>query len=325
MNHILQVKNLHVHFPVMHGLLFQKQVATLRAVNGVSFSLQKGKTLGLVGESGCGKSSLGRGIIRLYHPVAGQVLLDGLDIVSLPAEELRRVRPKIQMIFQDPYTSLNPRLTVFETVAEPLITNCKDLGKKTLRSMVFDAMDKVCLARKFIKRYPHEFSGGQRQRIAIARALALQPEIIICDEPVSALDVSIQSQILNLLTALQREFNLSYIFISHDLSAVKHISEDIAVMYLGKIVELAGCDELFSNPQHPYTQALMSAIPNPDPEKERERERILLTGDIPDASNLPQGCSFNTRCQKVMSKCHQHEPNLREIKSGHCVSCHLVG
>ena len=323
MSSLLEVKDLHVHFPIMRGPIFRRRRLTLKALNGVSIKLQEGKTLGLVGESGCGKSTLGRAITRLYDPVAGQVILEGVDIAKLPQHELRSIRPKLQMIFQDPYTSLNPRLTVYETVAEPIITNFRRLGRNKLQEMVLDAMDKVCLARKFIKRYPHEFSGGQRQRIAIARALALRPKIIICDEPVSALDISIQSQILNLLVELQREFNLSYIFISHDLSAVKHISHDIAVMYLGKIVELTQVKQLFDAPQHPYTQALMSAIPQPDPKKERERERILISGDIPDAADLPQGCSFNTRCVKVMDRCYRDTPDLRRIGTEHSSACHL--
>ncbi|MDE3270167.1 MAG: ATP-binding cassette domain-containing protein [Pseudomonadota bacterium] len=323
MNPLLEIKNLHVHFPIVRGPVFRRRKLTLKALNGVSLQLNKGKTLGLVGESGCGKSTLGRAITRLYDPVAGEVRLDGVDIAKLSQRQLRSIRPKLQMIFQDPYTSLNPRLTVYETVAEPIITNFRRLGRAKLQTMVLDAMDKVCLARKFIKRYPHEFSGGQRQRIAIARALALRPQVIICDEPVSALDISIQSQILNLLVELQRQFNLSYIFISHDLSAVKHISHEIAVMYLGKIVETTQVKQLFEAPSHPYTQALMNAIPQPDPKKERERQRVLITGDIPDAADLPRGCSFNTRCKQVMDKCYTEVPELREVGDDHRSACHL--
>ena len=323
MSALLKVKDLQVHFPVYKGMIFQKCIAVLKAVDGVSFELQAGKTLGLVGESGCGKSTLGRGIIRLYQPVSGQVIIDGEDIATLSANEIKQKRAGFQMIFQDPYASLNPRMTVFDIIAEPLYTAWGRRDRNIVKRNVLELMDNVSLARKFIRRYPHEFSGGQRQRIAIARALALKPKLIICDEPVSALDVSIQSQILNLLVDLQKEFNLSYLFISHDLSAVKHISQDIAVMYLGKIVELANCDELFNNPQHPYTQALLSAVPHPDPKQERQRQRILLRDDLPDPAHPPAGCRFNTRCHKVMDKCLQHEPRLKDVGKGHTSACHL--
>ena len=323
MRALLQVKDLRVHFPVYKGVIFQQCVAVLKAVDGVSFELQAGKTLGLVGESGCGKSTLGRGIIRLYQPVSGQVIIDGEDVAMMGVSELKQKRANFQMIFQDPYASLNPRMTVFDIIAEPLYTVRGRKDRQAIKNKVLALMDNVSLARKFIRRYPHEFSGGQRQRIAIARALALQPKLIICDEPVSALDVSIQSQILNLLVDLQQEFNLSYLFISHDLSAVKHISQDIAVMYLGKIVELAECNELFRHPQHPYTQALLSAVPHPDPKQERQRQRILLRDDLPDPTHPPPGCRFNTRCHKVMDKCYQVQPPLKDVGRGHRSACHL--
>ena len=323
MSMLLQVKDLRVHFPIYKGMILQKCIAVLKAVDGVSFELQAGKTLGLVGESGCGKSTLGRGIIRLYQPVSGQVLISGEDVAKMGASELKQRRADFQMIFQDPYASLNPRMTVFDIIAEPLYTAWGRRDRQAVKRRVLELMDNVSLARKFIRRYPHEFSGGQRQRIAIARALALKPKLIICDEPVSALDVSIQSQILNLLVDLQKEFNLSYLFISHDLSAVKHISQDIAVMYLGKIVELAKCAELFNNPQHPYTQALLSAVPHPDPKQERQRQRILLRDDLPDPANPPQGCRFNTRCHKVMDKCYTVQPQLKNVSGGHVSACHL--
>ena len=323
MSALLQVKDLRVHFPIYKGMIFQQCIAVLKAVDGVSFELRAGKTLGLVGESGCGKSTLGRGIIRLYHPVSGQVLIDGEDLATMGVNELKQKRAGFQMIFQDPYASLNPRMTVFDIIAEPLYNSWGRRDRNIVKRNVLELMDNVSLARKFIRRYPHEFSGGQRQRIAIARALALKPKLIICDEPVSALDVSIQSQILNLLVALQKELNLSYLFISHDLSAVKHISQNIAVMYLGKIVELASCDELFRQPQHPYTQALLSAVPNPDPKQERQRQRILLRDDLPDPTHPPPGCRFNTRCHKVMDKCYQHEPPFKDLGGKHFSACHL--
>lgn len=324
MSALLQVKDLRVHFPIYKGMIFQRLIAVLKAVDGVSFALRAGETLGLVGESGCGKSTLGRGIIRLYKPVSGKVLIDGEDVATMSAAALKRKRAGFQMIFQDPYASLNPRMTVFDIIAEPLHTSWGSRDRAAIKKNVLDLMDNVGLARKFIRRYPHEFSGGQRQRIAIARALALKPKLIICDEPVSALDVSIQSQILNLLVELQKEFNLSYLFISHDLSAVKHIAQNIAVMYLGKIVELATCDELFRAPKHPYTQALLSAVPHPDPRIERARRRILLRGDLPDPAHPPRGCRFNTRCHKVMQRCYEEEPLLKNVGKGeHLSACHL--
>ena len=323
MTALLQVKDLRVHFPIYKGMIFQRRIEVLKAVDGVSFELHAGKTLGLVGESGCGKSSLGRGIIRLYTPVSGQVIIDGKDVAKMSANELKQKRAGFQMIFQDPYASLNPRMTVFDIIAEPLYNSWGHQDRNVVKRNVLELMDNVSLTRKFIRRYPHEFSGGQRQRIAIARALALKPKLIICDEPVSALDVSIQSQILNLLVDLQKEFDLAYLFISHDLSAVKHISQNIAVMYLGKIVELAKGNELFSNPQHPYTQALISAVPHPDPKQERKRRRILLRNDFPNPTSPPKGCRFNTRCHKVMDKCYHHEPHFKDAGGKHLSACHL--
>lgn len=320
---LLRVNDLHMHFPVYRGIILRKQIAVLQAVSGVTFNLDKGKTLGLVGESGCGKSTLGRAIIRLHRPTAGEVWFDNTNIATIADRQLKKIRCKFQMIFQDPYASLNPRWTVFDIIAEPLVTNARHMDKATVSATVAKVMDKVCLATKFIKRYPHEFSGGQRQRIAIARALALNPQLIICDEPVSALDVSIQSQILNLLIDLQKESQLSYLFISHDLSAVKHIADRIAVMYLGKIVELADSDQLFANPQHPYTKALIDAVPHPDPRKERTRERIILKGDLPDPMYPPTGCAFNSRCPEVIKRCYHDVPKL-PTGSRHCAACHLL-
>lgn len=319
---LLRVNSLHMHFPVYRGIILRRQIAVLQAVSGVSFDIAKGKTLGLVGESGCGKSTLGRAVIRLYRPTAGEVWFDGVNIATVTDKQLKKLRCKFQMIFQDPYASLNPRWTVFDIIAEPLVTNAHHLDRAAVKARVVEVMDRVCLATKFIKRYPHEFSGGQRQRIAIARALALNPQLVICDEPVSALDVSIQSQILNLLVELQRELQLSYLFISHDLSAVKHIADRIAVMYLGKVVELANSDELFAKPQHPYSKALIDAVPHPDPRKERIRKRIILKGDLPDPMHPPTGCAFNSRCPEVFERCYRDMPKL-STDSAHCTACHL--
>ena len=320
---LLRVNDLHMHFPVYRGIIFRKQIAVLQAVSGVTFSINRGETLGLVGESGCGKSTLGRAIIRLYRPTAGEVWFDKVNIATVSDQQLKKLRCQFQMIFQDPYASLNPRWTVFDIIAEPLVTNAHHMGKSEIRSAVAEVMDKVRLATKFIKRYPHEFSGGQRQRIAIARALTLNPQLIICDEPVSALDVSIQSQILNLLVDLQKELQLSYLFISHDLSAVKHIADRIAVMYLGKIVEIADSDQLFAKPQHPYSKALIDAVPHPDPRQERTRQRIILKGDLPDPMYPPTGCAFNSRCPEVIERCYRDVPQL-STDHNHCAACHLL-
>ena len=312
--HFLQVKNLKTHFPIYEGLFFQKIKGNVRAVDGVSFNLKKGEVLGLVGESGCGKSTLGRSIMQLVRITEGEVILEGRQLNALTPKELNRARLDFQMIFQDPYASLDPRMTVFDTLAEPLLYH-GIVPKKEVEEEVSRLMSEVGLAPRYMKKYPHEFSGGQRQRIAVARALAVRPKLIIADEPVSALDVSIQSQVLNLLASLTKKYNLSMIFISHDLSVIKHISDRMAVMYLGRIVELGDADAIFNNPSHPYTKALLSAIPLPDPNRERARERILLEGDPPSPINPPAGCRFHPRCPWMIEDCKKGEPELEKIES----------
>ena len=319
---LLRVDGLKKHFPIYKGV-FRRQVGAVHAVDGVSFEIKKGETLGLVGESGCGKSTTGRTILRLYDPTAGQVFYDGEDLASLNESEMRRMRRKLQFIFQDPYASLNPRKTVTDIVGEPLIVH-KLATKKEAKARVQELLGLVGLNPSFADRYPHEFSGGQRQRIGIARALSLQPELIICDEPISALDVSIQAQVINLLEDLQEEFGLTYLFIAHDLSMVRHISDRVAVMYLGVIMELAERDELYEHPLHPYSQALLSAVPIPDPIAEESRQRILLEGDVPSPANPPAGCRFHTRCPIAESICREQRPEWREVKPKHFVACHLV-
>jgi len=318
-NVLLRVDNLMMHFPIRRGV-FQRQVGAVRAVDGVSFDIKRGETLGLVGESGCGKSTTGRTILQLYKPTAGEVEFDGVNLVTLKGEQLRQMRRKIQMIFQDPYASLNPRMTVEQLVGEPLMVHSVAKGAE-IHERVTHLLDLVKLNPAFASRYPHEFSGGQRQRIGVARALALQPSFVICDEPISALDVSIQAQVVNLLEELQQQFNLTYLFIAHDLSMVKHISDRIAVMYLGVIVELASRDELHARPLHPYTQALLSAVPIPDPIADAKRERIILKGDVPSPANPPSGCRFRTRCPIAEGICAESRPDFREIKPGHFVAC----
>jgi oligopeptide transport system ATP-binding protein len=320
---LLRVDNLVKHFPIYRGV-FQRQVGAVRAVDGVSFDVHKGETLGLVGESGCGKSTTGRTILQLYKPTSGSVHFDGVDLAKLKGEDLRKMRRKIQMIFQDPYASLNPRMTVGEIIGEPLMVH-NVATPREIEERVADLLHKVNLSPAFSSRYPHEFSGGQRQRIGIARALALQPSFIVCDEPISALDVSIQAQVVNLLEDLQKQFGLTYLFIAHDLSMVKHISDRVAVMYLGIVVELADRATLYQNPLHPYSQALLSAVPIPDPLLEEKRQRVILEGDVPSASNPPSGCRFRTRCpiaQKGL--CDVEQPAFREVKPGHFVACHMV-
>jgi oligopeptide transport system ATP-binding protein len=308
-------------FPIFRGIL-QRHVADVKAVDGLNFDVYKGETLGLVGESGCGKSTTGRAILQLYRPTAGTVQFDGKDLVKMKGEELRHMRRQMQMIFQDPYASLNPRMTVGSIVSEPLEVH--NIGTKTERlERVRELLAIVGLNPYFINRYPHEFSGGQRQRIGVARALAVNPSFIVCDEPISALDVSIQAQVINLLEDLQEQFGLTYLFIAHDLSVVRHISDRIAVMYLGKVVELADRDELYRNPMHPYSQALLSAVPIPDPVVEEKRRRIILEGDVPSPVNPPKGCHFCTRCPKVMDMCKDNEPEFRDYGSGHFVACWL--
>lgn len=319
---LLKVDDLMMHFPIYRGV-FQRQVGAVRAVDGVSFEVQRGETLGLVGESGCGKSTTGRTILQLYKPTAGGVHFEGKDLVKLKGEEMRLMRRKMQMIFQDPYASLNPRMTVGQLVGEPLQVHNVATGAE-INERVAHLLELVNMNPAFSTRYPHEFSGGQRQRIGVARALALQPSFIICDEPISALDVSIQAQVVNLLEDLQEQFNLTYLFIAHDLSMVKHISDRVAVMYLGVFVELASRDELYVNPLHPYSQALLSAVPIPDPVADAKRKRTILEGDVPSPANPPSGCRFRTRCPIAEARCAESRPEFREVKPGHFVACHLV-
>ena len=316
---LLKVDNLVKHFPIMRGV-FQKQVGAVRAVDDVSFYIKRGETLGLVGESGCGKSTTGRAVLQLYRPTSGEVLFEGVDLTKIKGEELRGMRRKMQMIFQDPYASLNPRMTVGEIIGEPLLVH-GTATQAEVEDRVKQLLELVRLNPSFSRRYPHEFSGGQRQRIGIARSLALQPSLIVCDEPISALDVSIQAQVVNLLEELQEQFNLTYLFIAHDLSMVRHISDRVAVMYLGVIVEMTTRDELYSKPLHPYAQALLSAVPVPDPRAELNRKRIILEGDVPSPANPPSGCRFRTRCPIAEEVCAEKRPEFREIKPGHFIAC----
>lgn len=320
---ILQVTNLKKYFPISQGIIFQRKVADVKAVDGITFSVKQGETLGLVGESGCGKSTTGRTILQLYRPTEGEVVFQGKDLVTLKGEELRKMRSNMQMIFQDPYASLNPRMTVGDIIAEPLEVHAIAKGKEK-KERVQELLSIVNLNPYFINRYPHEFSGGQRQRIGIARALAVNPDFIVCDEPISALDVSIQAQIINLLGELQDRFGLTYLFIAHDLSVVRHISDRVAVMYLGKIVELTDSRTLYANPLHPYTRALLSAVPIPDPLIEEKRERIILVGDVPSPVNPPKGCRFHTRCPLAIPICKEVAPEWRDVGNGHFVECHVV-
>ncbi len=320
---LLRVENLVKHFPVMQGTLFRRQVGTVHAVDGVSFDIYPGETVGLVGESGCGKSTTGRTILQLYRATSGKVIFDGLDLTRMQGEDLRKMRRKMQMIFQDPYASLNPRMTVRDIVSEPLLVHGL-ANRQQSDERVQELLGLVGLNPAYANRYPHEFSGGQRQRIGVARALSLQPSLIVCDEPISALDVSIQAQVVNLLEDLQKKFNLTYLFIAHDLSMVRHISTRVAVMYLGVIVEFAARDELYENPLHPYTQALLSAVPIPDPLAEEKRKRQVLQGEIPSPINPPSGCRFRTRCPLAAEICAQARPEFREIKPGHFVACHFA-
>jgi oligopeptide transport system ATP-binding protein len=319
---LLRVAGLKMYFPIYKGLL-RRQVGAIKAVDDVSFEIEEGETLGLVGESGCGKSTTGRAILRLYDPTAGRIELEGQDIAQVYGDALRRLRPRMQMIFQDPQASLNPRMTVGSIIAEPLDEHAK-LNRKDRRARVMELMDAVGLNRAFANRYPHEFSGGQRQRIGIARALALNPRFIVCDEPIAALDVSIQAQVVNLLEDLQEKLGLTYLFISHDLSMVRHLATRVAVMYLGRLVEIAPREALYDRPQHPYTQALISAVPSPDPAIEARRQRIILTGDVPSPANPPRGCAFSTRCPKVFARCRVEAPALHDIGGGQRAACHLV-
>ncbi|WP_182886528.1 ABC transporter ATP-binding protein [Microbispora sp. H10885] len=322
---ILEVRDLVKHFPLNYGVVFKRQVGAIKAVDGVSFDLRKGETLGVVGESGCGKSTLAKLLMALERPTSGSVRINGRDITTARGAELKRMRRNIQMVMQDPYTSLNPRMTVGDIVGEPFEIHSDVAPKGGRRQRVQELLEVVGLNPDHINRYPHQFSGGQRQRIGIARGLALQPEIIICDEPVSALDVSIQAQVMNLLERLQNEFNLAYIFIAHDLSVVRHISDRIAVMYLGKIVEIGNDAEIYDSPTHPYTQALLSAVPVPDPEGRETRQRIILQGDPPSPANPPSGCHFRTRCWKAQDICAEQEPALEARPgSAHPSACHFA-
>ena len=321
---LLDIRNLKMYFPLTRGIVFQRTVGYIRAVDDITFSIERGQTLGLVGESGSGKTTIGRTIVRLYKPTSGKILFDNVDLATLEGEQLRRMRRRVQMVFQDPYASLNPRYTIGSLIAEPM--HIHHIGtSQQIRERTEELLRVVGLRPEYIDRYPHEFSGGQRQRIAVARALSINPEFIIADEPVSALDVSVRAQVLNLLQRLQQQFNLTYLFVSHDLSVVRHVADRIAVMYLGKIVELADRDELYTAPKHPYTKALLSAVPIPDPQIERKRHRIILAGDLPSPINIPSGCRFHTRCPMAQQICHEIEPPF-ERKEGHehYSACHFA-
>jgi len=319
---LVRVDGIKLYFPILAGV-FRRVVGHVRAVDGVSFDILRGETLGLVGESGCGKTTLGRAVLHLYRPTAGRVEFEGQDLSTLSGEELRRIRRRMQVVFQDPFSSLNPRMTIGAALAEPLEVHGlhPDGG---IRPFVSRLLERVGLKASFADRYPHEFSGGQRQRIGIARALSLTPSFIVADEPITSLDVSIQAQVVNLLQDLQAEFGLTYLFITHDLSMVRHICDRVAVMYLGRVVEMAPVEELYTRPLHPYTQALLSAIPVPDPAIESRRRRIILTGDVPNPAQPPPGCSFHTRCSAAFDRCRQESPRLKEVSSAHSVSCFLT-
>ena len=321
---LVQVDQLKKHFPIYQGLIIEREIGSVKAVDGISFSIQRGETLGLVGESGCGKTTAGRTILGLYPITAGKVIVSGISLENADKNQMKNFRRKAQMIFQDPYASLNPRWTVSAIIGEPLRVHNLLPNEKERNERVHELMLRVGLSPRLINRFPHEFSGGQRQRIGVARALAVNPLFIVCDEPISALDVSIQAQVVNLLEELQDEFTLTYLFIAHDLSMVRHICDRVAVMYLGIIVELAERNELYENPLHPYTQSLLSAVPIPDPKKNRERRRVILSGEIPSPINPPSGCRFHTRCPIAVEQCKIDVPEWREISTGHWVACHLV-
>ena len=317
---LVRVEGLRVYFPVTQGMILQRHTGDIKAVDGVSFVIRRGETLGLVGESGCGKTTTGRALLRLYEPTGGKVTFEGQDLSTLHGTAMRQMRRRMQMIFQDPYASLSPRMTIGSILAEPLRVHHVVPGERT-DQRVQELLETVGLNAYFANRYPHEFSGGQRQRVGIARALSVEPSFIVCDEPVSALDVSIQAQIINLLVKLQADLGLTYLFIAHDLAVVRHISTRIAVMYLGRIVELADRNQLYENPLHPYTRALLSAVPIPDPRLERQRQRTVLTGDVPSPAHLPQGCRFSTRCPVAMPRCHEEEPGFCDLGEDHWAAC----
>jgi len=321
---LLEVRGLAMHFPITEGIVVSRKVGDVKAVDGIDFSIARGETLGLVGESGCGKTTTGRCILRLEKPTQGQILYDGKDISRLPQKDLVGLRKRMQVIFQDPYSSLNPRMKVGDIIAEPIRVHGLEANPRRRRDKVRDLLSVCGLDPKFVDRYPHEMSGGQRQRVGIARALAMDPEFIVCDEAVSALDVSIQAQVVNLLEDLRERFNLTYLFIAHDLSVVRHLCQRVAVMYLGRIVEMAESDELFDHPMHPYTQALLSAVPVPDPRVEAGRQFRPARGEIPSPINPPSGCVFHPRCPMAVDNCKKARPTLREMKPGHWVACSEV-
>lgn len=319
---ILTVNNLKKHFPIYKGV-FRKQVGAVKAVDGISFDVYRGETLGLVGESGCGKSTAGRVILQLYDATDGSIAFNDEELTEKSNSALRKIRPKMQMIFQDPHASLNPRMTIGSIISEPLVEHRAAKGNE-LQNRIEELLIKVGLNPSHANRYPHEFSGGQRQRVGIARALALNPDFIVCDEPIAALDVSIQAQVVNLLKELQEELGLTYLFISHDLSMIRHIADRVAVMYLGKIMELSASDNLYERPLHPYTRALLSAVPVPDPDYEEQRERVILQGDVPSPANPPSGCRFSTRCPVAKDRCFVDEPEFVELEPQHWVACHFA-
>jgi oligopeptide transport system ATP-binding protein len=320
-NLLLEVKNLKMHFPVTSGIVFQRAVAHIKAVDDISFQVHQGETLGLVGESGCGKTTTGRCILQLYKPTAGQILFEGQELTKLTNRQMRTMRRQMQVVFQDPFSSLNPRMTAGNIIGEPLIVHGLVKSKAEYKDRVAELLQNVGLNPYMADRFPHEFSGGQRQRIGVARALSVDPKFIVCDEPVSALDVSIQAQVINLLEDLQEQFNLTYLFIAHDLSVVRHISDRVAVMYLGRIVEIADRNDIYRNPLHPYTKALLSAVPIPDPIIDAQRERILLSGEVPSPLNPPSGCVFHPRCPIAIDDCSRVVPDLKEVEPGHWAAC----
>jgi oligopeptide/dipeptide ABC transporter ATP-binding protein len=321
---LITIRNLTMHFPVTEGALFRRVVGQVKAVDGISFTIRKGETLGLVGESGCGKTTTGRCILQLEHATGGEIVFDGKNLIDLDRKEMNALRRKIQVIFQDPYSSLNPRMKIGEIIAEPMLVHGTEPDRAARDARVKELLQVCGLDPRFADRYPHEMSGGQRQRVGIARALSVRPDFIICDEAISALDVSIQAQIINLLEDLRDQFGLTYLFIAHDLSVVRHLCHRVAVMYLGRIVEMADCDELYGNPMHPYTQALLAAVPVPDPEVERKRAHQIVKGEVPSPINPPSGCVFHPRCSIAVGECARQVPEFREVKPGHWVACSLV-